>query len=158
MKLREFTLKDAQRVSYLLGDKAVSEWTANIPYPYDKSDAKEWIERTVSSNERHPFAIELNGTVVGCVSFWPHGKEAVEVGYWVGKEYWGQGIATQALKILMSNSTFPNVTEVVAKVMKGNIGSKRVLSKCGFKLKKACLIPKLDSQIEGCLYILSREV
>ena len=157
MKLREFTLNDAERVAYLVGDKAVSEWTVNIPYPYDRSDAKEWIERTASSDERCPFAIELNGAVVGCVSFWPHGKEAVEVGYWVGKEYWGQGIATQALKMLMSKSTFPAVPEVVAKAMKENIGSKRVLSKCGFKLKKECLIPKLGSQIEGCLYILSSE-
>lgn len=52
-----------------------------------------------------------------------------EVGYWLGKEYWGKGIATQALReFLKSIETRP----LYAHVAKHNIGSRRVLEKCGF--------------------------
>ena len=52
-----------------------------------------------------------------------------EVGYWLGKEFWGKGIATQALKDFLKDiKTRP----LYAHVAKHNIGSKRVLEKCGF--------------------------
>jgi RimJ/RimL family protein N-acetyltransferase len=54
-----------------------------------------------------------------------------EVGYWLGKEYWGKGIATQALKeFLKMIETRP----LYAHVAKHNIGSRRVLEKCGFTI------------------------
>ena len=52
-----------------------------------------------------------------------------EVGYWLGREYWGKGIATRALEdFLIDIRTRP----LYAHVAKHNIGSKRVLEKCGF--------------------------
>ncbi|HLO33067.1 MAG TPA: GNAT family N-acetyltransferase [Anaerolineales bacterium] len=52
-----------------------------------------------------------------------------EVGYWLGKEYWGKGIATRALaEFLETIRTRP----LFAHVAKHNIGSRRVLEKCGF--------------------------
>jgi RimJ/RimL family protein N-acetyltransferase len=57
-----------------------------------------------------------------------------EVGYWLGKEYWGKGIATQALtEFLKEIETRP----LYAHVAKHNIGSKRVLEKCGFRVVAA---------------------
>jgi RimJ/RimL family protein N-acetyltransferase len=54
-----------------------------------------------------------------------------EVGYWLGREYWGKGIATQALtEFLKEIETRP----LYAHVAKHNIGSKRVLEKCGFSI------------------------
>ena len=54
-----------------------------------------------------------------------------EVGYWLGKEYWGRGIATGALEeFLKSIETRP----LYAHVAKHNIGSRRVLEKCGFTI------------------------
>lgn len=54
-----------------------------------------------------------------------------EVGYWLGKRYWGNGIATQALtEFLKEIKTRP----LYAHVAKHNIGSKRVLEKCGFTI------------------------
>jgi RimJ/RimL family protein N-acetyltransferase len=53
-----------------------------------------------------------------------------EVTYWLGKEYWGKGIATRALKeFLASHNT---VRPIYARVAKDNLGSRRVLEKCGF--------------------------
>lgn len=52
-----------------------------------------------------------------------------EVGYWLGKEYWGKGIATQALgDFLKCIETRP----LYARVAKHNTASRRVLEKCGF--------------------------
>lgn len=149
MILRKFKLSDAERISYLLGDKSVSCWTANIPHPYDKSDAEKWIKRTNSSNDRNPYAIELKNKIVGCVSYWRHSDDAVEIGYWVGKSFWGQGIATQALKKFLSFEDFPTVSTVVAKTMSGNIASERVLLKCGFEFDKECVIRKKGTEIKG---------
>lgn len=55
-----------------------------------------------------------------------------EVCYWIGKEYWGRGIATRALTEFLAhnNTTRP----IYARVAKDNAGSRRVLEKCGFKI------------------------
>jgi RimJ/RimL family protein N-acetyltransferase len=54
-----------------------------------------------------------------------------EVGYWIGKEYWGKGIATQALsEFLKVIKTRP----LYARAVKDNMASIRVLEKCGFKI------------------------
>jgi RimJ/RimL family protein N-acetyltransferase len=55
-----------------------------------------------------------------------------EVCYWIGKEYWGRGIATRALtEFLAHNNT---IRPIYARVAKDNAGSRRVLEKCGFKI------------------------
>jgi len=72
--------------------------------------------------------ILFNGSVAGnIVCFEQLGER--EVGYWLGKEYWGKGIATQALaEFLKLIDTRP----LYAHVAKHNVGSRRVLEKCGF--------------------------
>jgi RimJ/RimL family protein N-acetyltransferase len=72
----------------------------------------------------------FNGAVAGnIVCFEQLGER--EVGYWLGKEYWGKSIASQALtQFLDIIKTRP----LYAHVAKHNIASKRVLEKCGFKV------------------------
>ena len=77
-------------------------------------------------------AILFGGQVAGNIVCWEQDSER-EVGYWVGKEFWGKGIATKALaEFLNQVKTRP----LVAHVAKHNIGSRRVLEKCGFTLIK----------------------
>ena len=54
-----------------------------------------------------------------------------EVGYWLGKAFWGKGIATQALTQFLTHVT---VRPVFAHAAKDNLGSLRVLQKCGFEI------------------------
>lgn len=54
-----------------------------------------------------------------------------EVGYWIGKEFWGQGIATRALAAFLG---LVKARPLFAHVAKHNIGSRRVLEKCGFAI------------------------
>ena len=55
-----------------------------------------------------------------------------EVTYWLGREYWGKGIATWALKELLAHHN--QKRPMYARVAKDNLGSRRVLEKCGFKI------------------------
>jgi RimJ/RimL family protein N-acetyltransferase len=75
--------------------------------------------------------ILFNGQVAGSVSSYEEeGKP--EVTYWLGKEYWGKGIATSALKEFLAQKN--QIRPIYARVAKDNIGSRRVLEKCGFKI------------------------
>ena len=72
--------------------------------------------------------ILFNGQVVGNIGSWQQSCKQ-EIGYWIGKEYWGKGIATKALsKFLVQIKVRP----LYAYVAKHNIASIRVLEKCGF--------------------------
>lgn len=71
------------------------------------------------------FADQVAGSVV---SFEEHSGER-EVGYWIGKEYWGKGIATEALALFLGElPTRP----LFAHAARDNVASLRVLEKCGF--------------------------
>ncbi len=153
IELRPFKIDDAVTVADLVGDEDVSKWTANIPFPYSKQDAIDWISFTNSDDNRNPFAVELNGKLVACVSYWPHQPSGIEVGYWVGKQYWGNGICTKALKLLLASKHFPANENVFAKVMAQNIGSQRVLEKCGFSFLKNGTISKGGKELDAKYYV-----
>ena len=72
--------------------------------------------------------ILFGGHVAGNIVSWEQSGER-EVGYWIGKEYWGKGIATKALGEFI---TYVKTRPLFAHVAKHNIGSLRVLQKCGF--------------------------
>lgn len=75
--------------------------------------------------------ILFDGQVAGnIVSFVQSGER--EVGYWIGKEYWGKGIATRALAAFLD---YVKTRPLYAHVAKHNIGSRRVLEKCGFAVE-----------------------
>jgi len=73
--------------------------------------------------------IVCDGQVVGNVSSYVEAGKP-EVTYWIGKAHWGKGIATRALTAFLTqeNATRP----IYARVAKDNVGSRRVLEKCGF--------------------------
>lgn len=74
--------------------------------------------------------ILFDGNVAGnIVSFVQLGER--EVGYWLGKEYWRKGIATRALEQFLE---LIETRPLYAHVAKHNIGSRRVLEKCGFTI------------------------
>ena len=76
--------------------------------------------------------IVVDGRVVGnVVSFLAPWSGTLEVSYWIGREYWGKGIATRALaKFLTLVPTRP----LYARAAADNHASIRVLEKCGFRL------------------------
>lgn len=73
--------------------------------------------------------IVADGQIAGYIACYPDG-EHMEVTYWLGREFWGKGLATQALTRMLDL-----VVErpIFARAATDNIGSIRVLQKCGFK-------------------------
>jgi RimJ/RimL family protein N-acetyltransferase len=71
--------------------------------------------------------------VAGNIVSWEHPDEESEreVGYWLGREFWGKGIATQALTLFLKQVT---TRPLYADVVKHNLASIRVLEKCSFAI------------------------
>lgn len=85
-------------------------------------------------------AIVFNGQVAGSiVRFERDGKR--EVGYWIGREYWGKGIATTALSEFLGHVT---ARPLYAHVAKDNVASMRVLEKCGFAISDYSQAPATE--------------
>ena len=74
--------------------------------------------------------IIFDGSVAGNIGCWEDSGEKL-VGYWIGREYWGKGIATAALSEFLKR--VPD-QPLVARVAKHNVASIRVLEKCGFTI------------------------
>ena len=91
--------------------------------------AAHW-EKILSSSQNTNRTIVAEGRVVGHIACYPNG-ENLEVTYWLGREFWGQGIATQALKRMLHLVV---ARPLSARAATDNIGSIRVLQKCGFKI------------------------
>ena len=75
--------------------------------------------------------IVCDGQVVGSVSSYEDGGKP-EATYWIGRAYWGQGIATRALSEFLAHVN--RARPIYARVAKDNLGSRRVLEKCGFQI------------------------
>ena len=73
-------------------------------------------------------AVLVDGCVAGHVDCWPQDGQRL-VGYWIGKEYWGKGVATQMLSLFLRLIAH---RPLHAHVAKQNVASIRVLEKCGF--------------------------
>ncbi len=96
--------------------------------------------------------IVADGMVAGNIGSWPADGQQT-LGYWVGREYWGRGVATQALALLVDEVS---VRPLHAHVVVHNVGSIRVLEKCGFRRDRAleAPAPALDDGFEELVYVL----
>lgn len=72
----------------------------------------------------------------------------MEVGYWIGSQYWGQGIATRALSQFLEQVT---ARPLYARVVKDNIASIRVLENCGFVIsgEEKVFLEARGEEVEG---------
>jgi RimJ/RimL family protein N-acetyltransferase len=100
--------------------------------PTDRNAFMAHWARILGDETKTKRTILFNGQVAGSVSSYQDeefGKP--EVTYWIGKQYWGKGVATRALAEFLGQV---QVRPMYARVVKDNIGSLRVLQKCGFTI------------------------
>jgi RimJ/RimL family protein N-acetyltransferase len=74
--------------------------------------------------------ILVDGDVAGDIGSWLAEADR-NVGYWIGRSFWGRGVATAALRAFLELETTRPLTAYVAA---HNLGSRRVLEKCGFEV------------------------
>lgn len=140
--IREWKESDAEELAELLNDKKILDNLRDgLPYPYTVSDALWYINSCLSSdkNLQFCFAIVYNGKVVGSIGIFRQGNihfRTAELGYYLGVEYWGKGITTEAVR-LACKRVFNNtdIVRIYAEPFAENIGSCRVLEKNGFVLE-----------------------
>ena len=86
--------------------------------------------------------IVFRGEVAGNIVNWEHSGEC-KVGYWLGKKYWGKGIANAALSQFLGQV---RKRPLYARVAKQNTASIRVLQKCGFTISGEDRFPGVDGE------------
>lgn len=109
---------------------------ANHMAAFTAKDPHEWglfrahWTRILSDPTVEMRTIIADGVVVGSVGKYEQMGRA-EVTYWIGRDHWGRGIATSALRQFLQEL---DLRPIFAAAAKDNIGSLRVLEKCGFKI------------------------
>lgn len=113
--------------------------TQRFPHPYTMRDAQEWVTHAVAETDNTYLVIEVDGALAGGLGIELLGSERNGVamfGYWLGRSYWGRGIATEAAKMLADHAlTMGGLRRLEASVFVENLASIRVLEKCGFTLE-----------------------
>jgi [ribosomal protein S5]-alanine N-acetyltransferase len=129
--LRPFRRADAVEFARLAGDWAVASMTSDIPYPFSAEQALGWL-KPVRGEVR--FAIERAGRLIGGAGFYRRPSGAAELGFWLGRPWWGQGFATEAARAVVrhgfANRRLPGFSS--ARFV-DNAASARVLDKLGFE-------------------------
>jgi ribosomal-protein-alanine N-acetyltransferase len=139
IKLRGMESEDKNLlIRYLNNQDVVRFLSSKIPQPYTDQDAEWWVE--VGSKQGGTVrAIEYHGLfcgVIGAVRQHFEYSHCAEIGYWLGREYWGKGIATEAV-IKLTQLVFADskLQRLYAPVFSANKASMRVLEKAGYKLE-----------------------
>lgn len=140
LTLRPFELADSTDVQRLAGDRAIADTTLLIPYPYEDGMAEQWIsshQAKIEAGEMAIFAIILQESqkLVGAIGLEIVSRfQRAELGYWIGKPYWGNGYCTEAGRLVLEYgfSTL-NLNRIHAHHFKRNPASGRVLQKLGMK-------------------------
>ncbi len=134
---------DAKELATNINNKKIAKWTANIPYPYYLSDAKEFISKQKKCIKKGTDLVYLitakqSKKIIGAIGLHKIDKKnkKAELGYWLVPEMWGQGITTAAVGLLVAYG-FKNIKlhRIYACCVAVNIGSKKVLEKNGFNFE-----------------------
>ncbi len=119
----------------------------------DREAFDEHWRKVLARDDAITKTVLCEGQVAGNVACW-ESEGRREVGYWIGKEFWGRGLATKALGELVREVT---VRPLYAHVVASNVASIRVLEKCGFSLveRETVFDKMLGEEIEELLLKLS---
>jgi ribosomal-protein-alanine N-acetyltransferase len=135
--LRPVCAADLPKVAALMADYNVAKNLSTAPHPYTLADAEVFYGRHCEARARgdgYVFAImrKSDGALIGKNGL--HAKDGVvEMGYWLGKPYWGQGFATEAARrVLEFGFDDLKLEKIVAGWFEDNPASGRILAKLGF--------------------------
>lgn len=162
--LRLFAPADAPGVQALAADAQVAEPTASIPLPYSPGAAAAWIATHDADRQRGTlYTYAITGTdgaaLIGAIALRPVADLHDNIGYWIGRPYWGHGYATAATMAVTALAFgYLDCETLTASHLERNPASARVLEKCGFTLLRT-VRREHRGQVEAfCVRGLSRDV
>ena len=115
-----------------IGDWEVAKWLSDVPYPYTEQKAEEWLNNI--NHDDLTFSIFMNDSLIGGVGVSLEEDNDLDLGFWIGKNHWGKGYATEAaIGLIQYVKEETNFKQITACYIKGNTGSSNVLKKLGFE-------------------------
>ncbi len=137
VKLRKLQMKDAVDIFEYAKDYAVSRYTQNMPYPYERKDAVWWVNdsaKNLKNKKRYTYGIEYGRKIIGSITLTPKPGDIAEMGYSIGKSYWGKGITTEAANLVLREGFKTlKINKIYATHHPKNPASGRVMQKIGMK-------------------------
>ena len=138
--LRPIRTSDLESLVQNANDPLVANNMADLfPHPYTIQDGRDFIEMVRSDKKAYRLAIIFEDKLVGMIGL--HFMQDIfrinaEIGYWIGSNYWGKGIASEVIPqmVEIGFETF-EINRIFGRVFGTNVGSQRVLEKSGFKLE-----------------------
>lgn len=122
-----------QSLARLANNAAIHQFMSRMPYPYGLEDARTFVETMARTETEHSFAIcSRDEDFMGMCGL-INRPEAVEIGYWLGQPYWGEGYMSEAAAALIAAAQTAGATHFMARANVTNLSSRRVLEKLGFK-------------------------
>lgn len=136
--LRWPTAADAPAIEKLAGEREIAEFTARIPHPYPRGGGEGFVlaaRRANSDGRALHLALALRqkpGTPIGMVSLEGAG-DSPELGYWLGRMYWGSGLMSEAVGSLLDFVWLAtDIVRIEAAAALPNLRSQRTLERAGF--------------------------
>lgn len=139
-RLRPWQQSDiSSLVRYANNPHVAANLTDQFPSPYSEADGMTFIARSLGEDPPRVLAIDVGGEAAGAIGIFPQSdvhRLNAEMGYWLGEPFWGRGIVTDAVR-LMVDYAFDNfeIERIFARPFGINQASQRVLEKNGFILE-----------------------
>ena len=138
--LRRWEIADAAALYKYASDPEVGP-CAGWPPHTSVEESRDIIQRVFIGESMWAIVLSETDTPIGCIGYLTHlnsnltiGENDCEVGYWVGKPYWHQGICTEALRLLVHHCvSVKHFEHLWGGCFVENMASWRVMEKCGFR-------------------------
>ncbi|MBN8938343.1 MAG: GNAT family N-acetyltransferase [Rhizobiales bacterium] len=168
LTLRDLDPADAPRIVRYVGDIKVARMLAAVPLPYGPADALDFITGMREANAGgQGLGLAISETrdpdaLIGVISF-TGTVAAAEIGWWLGRPYWGRGFATEAAGALV-RAAFrePRLQRLTAGAFFDNPASLHVQDKVGFartgesqrhNLARDGLVRHIDTEITRAMFL-----
>ncbi len=140
ISLRAWATSDIDNLlKYANNPNIAKNMTNAFPHPYNQEAGEAFIAMANSKKPVSIFAICLNNEAIGGIGV--HAQQDIhekcaELGYWLAEPFWGKGITSKVV-LKMIDFAFNNfdIIRLYARPFSSNIGSQKVLEKCGFNLE-----------------------
>ncbi len=140
ISLRPWSSQDLPELVRLANNVAVARFMADtFPHPYTEENGKAFIAFANAKNPASVFAIIVDEQPVGSIGLHMQAdilRKNYEIGYWLGEEHWGKGIAVEAVRqICEYGFASLDCMRIFARIFGNNTASQKVVQKAGFVLE-----------------------
>ncbi len=160
LSLTKLLPTDLEAVCQHLADPAVAATTVGVPHPFGPDDFAQRLARDAAMEVEfvRPLYLSIrqsNGWLIGMIAFQEVvGDDVIEIGYWLGKSWWGQGIMTAAVRAACHHAFFQwDVDVIIASCFVSNVASRRVLEKNGFAFEGRHQLVKDGEGIDSWMFV-----